>query len=223
MSFYPSGQCTDYCYDTCGWVQRFGNLGDAMHWTASYAAKGGPTGTEPRVGAISNFQPGVDGAGSLGHVAVVTNVESLTAFDVSEQDFPTPGVTTTRRYVKAQPGVTFLYPPDSPNPEQQSENEDDDMAITAKRIDGTLDYFVVTPDGTARHYYEGGGEFDDKLPGVWSQPVMALWADVNTLKFRGIGWAGGPTNATPEGDDGSVYETVWTSSTKTWSAPGKVA
>jgi surface antigen len=52
------------------------NLGSAVTWKDGWDAKGWPTGSVPRVGAIVWYAPGVGGAdGNHGHVAVVREVK----------------------------------------------------------------------------------------------------------------------------------------------------
>lgn len=101
---YPWGQCT------WGVWEYFGGsiptyAGNAGNWVV-YANSG------PAVGTIAVFPPGNQGAGGVGHVAVVTavNGDKLT---VSETNFSGPnggglGIRTTREVSAA--GVSFIRP-----------------------------------------------------------------------------------------------------------------
>lgn len=110
-SRYAWGQCTDWVARNFAWINSAGNLGDARYWLQNAAAKGLPTGSTPKLGSVAVFQPGVEGAGKVGHVAVVTGVNPNGTFNVSEQNFPRTGVTTFRNNLKAIPGVGFIYNP----------------------------------------------------------------------------------------------------------------
>ncbi|MBF6592197.1 MAG: CHAP domain-containing protein, partial [Ktedonobacterales bacterium] len=67
------GSCTWYV-----WYRRqdesLMGLGNASQWASSARARGLPTGTTPAVGATVVFQPGVQGASSLGHLGHVDAV-----------------------------------------------------------------------------------------------------------------------------------------------------
>lgn len=101
---YPWGQCTWGVWEYFGGsIPTYaGNAGD---WVV-YANSG------PAVGTIAVFPPGNQGAGGVGHVAVVTavNGDKLT---VSETNFSGPnggglGIRTTREVSSA--GVSFIRP-----------------------------------------------------------------------------------------------------------------
>ena len=101
---YPWGQCTWGVWEYFGGsIPTYaGNAGD---WVV-YANSG------PAVGTIAVFSPGNQGAGGVGHVAVVTavNGDKLT---VSETNFSGPnggglGIRTTREVSAA--GVSFIRP-----------------------------------------------------------------------------------------------------------------
>lgn len=101
---YPWGQCTWGVWEYFGGsIPTYaGNAGD---WVV-YANSG------PAVGTIAVFPPGNQGAGGVGHVAVVTavNGDKLT---VSETNFSGPnggglGIRTTREVSAA--GVSFIRP-----------------------------------------------------------------------------------------------------------------
>ena len=69
---YYAGQCTWYVKNTLSWVGNF--WGNANQWAASAAAAGRLVDSNPTVGSVAVFMPGVAGASSYGHVAVVTGV-----------------------------------------------------------------------------------------------------------------------------------------------------
>lgn len=101
---YPWGQCTWGVWEYFG-----GNIptyaGNAGDWVV-YANSG------PAVGTIAVFPPGNQGAGGVGHVAVVTAVNG-NKLTVSETNFSGPnggglGIRTTREVSAA--GVSFIRP-----------------------------------------------------------------------------------------------------------------
>ncbi|MEY8442928.1 CHAP domain-containing protein [Lactococcus ileimucosae] len=101
---YPWGQCTWGVWEYFGGkIPTYaGNAGD---W-AVYANSG------PAVGTIAVFPPGNQGAGGVGHVAVVTAVNG-NKLTVSETNFSGPnggglGIRTTREVSAA--GVSFIRP-----------------------------------------------------------------------------------------------------------------
>jgi len=99
---YPAGQCTafvwQYFHDNYGkTIQTY--MGNAGDWVV-YANSGAAAGT------IAVFPPGVQGAGGVGHVAVVTSVSGST-MTVIEGNF-NGGWGTTR--VCSTAGVSFIRP-----------------------------------------------------------------------------------------------------------------
>ncbi len=101
---YPWGQCTWGVWEYFGGsIPTYaGNAGD---WVV-YANSG------PAVGTIAVFPPGNQGAGGVGHVAVVTAVNGST-LTISETNFSGPnggglGIRTTREVSSA--GVSFIRP-----------------------------------------------------------------------------------------------------------------
>lgn len=218
---FTYGQCTYWAWQNASYVQPFPQFGNAKDWIASAQKYGLPTGPTPRVGAIMVLQVGVDGASGFGHVGVVTDFTPTTVH-VSQMDVPIGNSNPTIGTYIIHPGMGFIYAPDASPPPPTPKSEETDMAITAARADGTLDRFFVTPDGRAWHTYLQTNNFRDALPGVWAAPLTADWVDANTLRFRGIGWAGGPLNPTAEGAGGTIYECVWRSTAPTWSGPSVV-
>ncbi|WP_285119598.1 coiled-coil domain-containing protein [Lactococcus petauri] len=95
---YPAGQCTAFVWDYFGgnMPTYMGNAGD---WVA-YANSG------PAAGTIAVFPPGNQGAGGVGHVAVVLSV-SGSKMTVIEGNF-NGGWGTTRECSTA--GVSFIRP-----------------------------------------------------------------------------------------------------------------
>lgn len=95
---YPAGQCTAFVWDYFGgnMPTYMGNAGD---WVA-YANSG------PAAGTIAVFPPGKQGAGGVGHVAVVLSV-SGSKMTVIEGNF-NGGWGTTRECSTA--GVSFIRP-----------------------------------------------------------------------------------------------------------------
>ncbi|QPS70782.1 CHAP domain-containing protein [Lactococcus garvieae] len=101
---YPWGQCTWGVWEYFGGsIPTYaGNAGD---WVV-YANSG------PAVGTIAVFPPGNQGAGGVGHVAVVTAVNG-SKLTISETNFSGPnggglGIRTTREVSSA--GVSFIRP-----------------------------------------------------------------------------------------------------------------
>ena len=87
-------------------------LGNAAQWAYNAGSYGLRTGSTPAVGATAVFQPGVEGAGGGGHVAVVEQVLGGGWFIVSEMNFGLNGGGWGRidwRYAYVAPGVSFIY------------------------------------------------------------------------------------------------------------------
>ncbi|MHB8619242.1 MAG: CHAP domain-containing protein [Chloroflexota bacterium] len=83
--------------------------GNASNWLASARQAKLPTGTLPKPGAIVVYQPGVQGAWWMGHVAHVDAVfPDGHHFTVDEMDYPFAGRVTHRVSVTG-PGVSFIY------------------------------------------------------------------------------------------------------------------
>lgn len=108
---FPYGQCTNWAdlryHELSGyWVSW---NGDAWQWANNAAAAGWNVSTTPRVHSIVVFQPGVDGAGGVGHVAIVESINADGSIHTSnynwgspvysEQDFPVVG------------GMSFVWHP----------------------------------------------------------------------------------------------------------------
>lgn len=103
---YPYGWCTwgaaNLAHDNVD------HLGNAWMWIYNARARGLPTGTVPRVGATAVFQPGVQGASSLGHVAHVVAVGKNGYFEVEGMAAPYWG-RYSFSWVHTGRGVSFIY------------------------------------------------------------------------------------------------------------------
>lgn len=91
-----AGQCTWWAINEFhAYTGRFPNLvrpgndGDAQYWAGNAAYNGWTVSATPRVNSIAVFLPGVDNAGSVGHVAWVTAVNGKT-ITVSEMNYLGP-------------------------------------------------------------------------------------------------------------------------------------
>jgi surface antigen len=108
-STYAQGECTWYADQeahlyTGVWLPNY--LGDAGQWAASAASNGWATGTTPRIGSVLVIPPNQVGAGSVGHVAWVTEVyPSQNAIQVTEMHWPNVNVMDSRRISPAFGGV----------------------------------------------------------------------------------------------------------------------
>lgn len=108
MNIYPPGQCTYGAAAEASWVLRYGNLGNALDWAASWRERGGFVQMTPAVGAVACFQPGDNEADArFGHVAVVIGVTGRT-FVVSEMNGPRGPGHYDDRTCTDDPGVSFL-------------------------------------------------------------------------------------------------------------------
>jgi surface antigen len=106
------GQCTWWAWYTRRDESQLGTLGMARDWIANARARGMRTGYSPAVGATAVFQPGVQGAGSGGHVGHVVQILSGGWFIISEMNFAWNGGGWGRvdyRYVHTGSGVAFIY------------------------------------------------------------------------------------------------------------------
>ena len=105
---YPFGQCT--------WAaahlrpdENLSGLGNAKDWLWNAQRRGLPTGYTPRVGATVVFQPGVDGASWLGHVAHVVAVASGGRFEIEAMNDAAGWGRYAFRWVEMRNGVSFIY------------------------------------------------------------------------------------------------------------------
>jgi surface antigen len=115
-----AGQCTWWAeQEFYGWAGTYintlginGTNGNAEYWAYNATHRGWAVGNTPRAGSIAVFQPGVDGADSVGHVAWVTQVyPSQNAIEVSEMNFKGPGIVDSRRISPASgvAGLQYIY------------------------------------------------------------------------------------------------------------------
>ncbi|WP_270773915.1 CHAP domain-containing protein [Weissella confusa] len=101
---YYAGQCTWYVKNTLSWVGNF--WGNANQWAGSAAAAGRLVDSNPTVGSVAVFMPGVAGASSYGHVAVVTGVNGGMV-TISEMNAQGEYVVSSRTISPA--GVLFIH------------------------------------------------------------------------------------------------------------------
>jgi surface antigen len=90
-------------------VHSAANNGNAMYLATNAAYHGWAVSSAPRANSIAVFQPGVNGAGSVGHVAWVTGVSGR-YITVSEMDFPTAYKTDNRTLIPAS-SVRYVLAP----------------------------------------------------------------------------------------------------------------
>jgi surface antigen len=118
MSDYRGDPNAGY-FGTCTWYaqyrrmdERLLSLGNAWQWAFNAPRHGPPTGSMPRVGATVVFQPGVQGASSLGHAGHVEAVYANGWFLESAMSTYWNGGGWGRVsfvYAHAGPGVSFIY------------------------------------------------------------------------------------------------------------------
>lgn len=101
---YYAGQCTWYVKDTLSWVGNY--WGNANQWVDSAAAAGLLVDSNPTVGSVAVFMPGVAGASAWGHVAVVTGVNGGMV-TISEMNAQGEYVVSSRTVSAA--GVRFIH------------------------------------------------------------------------------------------------------------------
>jgi len=102
-------QCTDYVYRQRPDLDR--GMGDARKWITSASSRRIPWSHTPYVGDVAVFQPRIHGAGSDGHVAMVTWVNGdRSRFSVAEWNFSNGVcVTTYRSNLAVVDGVDFIH------------------------------------------------------------------------------------------------------------------
>jgi surface antigen len=120
---FSPGQCTDYADRMFRNWNIYGDYidwnGDASKWAMNARSKGWTVAVAPRAGSVVVYQPGVYGAGGVGHVAWVHDVyPNLNKVLISEQHFPVLGQTDYRlvtsvdtaanRYT-GQPNIQYIY------------------------------------------------------------------------------------------------------------------
>lgn len=106
-----AGQTNHYLYGWCAWYafeQRaalgkpVSNMwGDANNWAANASADGYTVSNSPSVGAIAQSYAGSNGAGGLGHVAIVESIHGDGSITVSEMGWNGNIGTVTYRTIPA--------------------------------------------------------------------------------------------------------------------------
>ena len=119
FSVTSSGGFYSWAFGQCTWWAQYKrkdetltHMGNAMYWTGSAARRGYKTGTVPVRNATVVFQPGVQSAGGVGHVAHVEAVYPGGWFLMSEMNFYVNGGGWGRvdyRFAHAGSGVSFIY------------------------------------------------------------------------------------------------------------------
>lgn len=118
VSYGSGGSTAGYPYGVCTWgAARLSRdnvtyLGNAKDWAANARARGMSVGYTPRVGATVVYQPGVQGASGLGHVAHVVAVYGNGTFRVEEMSYYGYGGgfgIFSYRNSWVQSGVSFIY------------------------------------------------------------------------------------------------------------------
>lgn len=89
----------------------WGHLGNGMEWAAAWKSGGWPADKKPEVGAVAHFDPGVTGAGDIGHVAVVKEIKGDQVV-IEEYNAMKPFSYDTRT-IPADGVSTYLHIPDS--------------------------------------------------------------------------------------------------------------
>jgi surface antigen len=101
---YPSGKATYWA-----WQNRTdlpANLGEAKDWNDNALAQGWPVSRYPRRGDVAVFEPGVQGAPSTGHVAVVEQVLENGTYIASQMD---EGARVTKHEYPVMQGIEFIH------------------------------------------------------------------------------------------------------------------
>ena len=115
-NLFPFGQCTWWAtqrYEQLhGWFVPWTSNADAWEWTARAYDFHWHVSSQPSVGAIINFQPNVQGASDLGHVAIVEQI--LGNGQVLTSNMNVVGYTfgsVVELTFSVGPGVTFITAP----------------------------------------------------------------------------------------------------------------
>lgn len=112
-NIFPFGACTWWAdqryYQLHGTYVPWTTNSNAWQWTARAYQFGWHVSSTPRAGAIMDLQPGVQGAGWLGHVGVVEQVRANGTFIASSMNWNGNTQTATNWTFHAGAGVTFLY------------------------------------------------------------------------------------------------------------------
>ncbi|MBK1986088.1 CHAP domain-containing protein [Sphaerospermopsis aphanizomenoides BCCUSP55] len=111
---YHDGNCTWYAYGRMlqlGYQQSTLNtmLGNAGTWDNT-AGNGASISTTPQVGSIALWEAGVNGAGSVGHVAVVERINTDGTITISESNWGSPQRYSTRTIAANNPSKFIIVP-----------------------------------------------------------------------------------------------------------------
>lgn len=151
---YPSGQCTWYAsfryHQLTGkWVMP--TWGDAHSWSANAAKDGWIVSTKPMLPSIICLQANVQGAGSLGHVAIVDSINLDGSVSTSGLNWAGNQSTPTKVTFRPGGGVTFIAYPGIGNNASGSSNTPSsnpiDTAIAA--VTQFLDITTVSAQANA--------------------------------------------------------------------------
>jgi len=106
------GQCTYWAdiryHQLTGWWVPWS--GDAAQWSGGAAASGWVVSSTPKVPSIIVLQPGVEGAFSIGHVAVVERINSDGSVYTSNMNWSGWDVVSYVTFTPG-PGVSFVWHP----------------------------------------------------------------------------------------------------------------
>ena len=113
VNVFPYPACTWWAdqryYQLHGIFVPWHTQANAWQWTARAYQYGWHVSSSPIVGAIINLQPGVQGAGYLGHVAVVEKILSNGHVIASNTSWGAYPYSVTDVEFAPGPGVTFLW------------------------------------------------------------------------------------------------------------------
>lgn len=152
---YASNQCTSFAAwrlnndfglsFPSGYSGVFGN---ADTWATGARSAGIPVDSTPSLDSVVEFDPGVDGAGSVGHVAFVIGVNSNGTFNVEQYNFNLP-LRYSQTTFTVNPGVNFIH---------------FGALRPAPAVDSSGNQYVFW-EGTNEHLYETW------YTGVWNGPL----------------------------------------------------
>lgn len=103
------GSCVWYVFDQRPDLVGLPGYPYASQFALAASQAGYRTGTTPVVGAVAVFGAGVDGASSVGHVAIVEAVNNDGTFRIREMNGPAGPWAVDTRDVPLTWGITFVY------------------------------------------------------------------------------------------------------------------
>lgn len=113
VNVFPYPSCTWWAdqryYQLHGMFVPWHTQANAWQWTDRAYQYGWHVSSSPAIGAIINLQPGVQGAGGLGHVAVVERILSNGHVIASNMSWGAYPSSVTDVEFAPGPGVTFLW------------------------------------------------------------------------------------------------------------------